>query len=1429
MKRIKIILCVIFSAAVLLSFLFIPAMAAENSGEFVVENGMLIKYLGSASKVIVPDDLGITSIGDSAFYDCYRLEEITIPKGVISIGKSAFSDCEKLSSVFLPDTLTMIADRAFNNCARLTQVKIPGKVVSIGDYAFNNCNILSFISIPKSVTSIGYQAFGGCPNLISITIPDSVTEIGGSLLIGSGITTPVIAKNGQILCFVPTSLESYKIPGSVKKINGGAFSGCSNMASLAIPDSVTEIGNMAFYGCSRLTGVQIPDSVTEIGKDAFFGTGIESPVLIDNGKTLSYVPPDFTVYDIPQTVTKIGASAFSNCNKLISIKLPDGVTSVGDMAFHYCSSLNSIEIPNSVTSIGYASFELCGSLSSVILHDGLTFIGDYAFESCENLTSVKIPESVTSIGGYAFAGCKNMTSALIPGSVKTIGEGAFFGTDISEPLLINSGETLCYVPVGFTGYSVPDTVKSIHNMAFYGCAVSSVNIPASVTAIGGYAFWDCKKLTSVFIPDSVTEIGDSAFIGCTGLKSVSLPNGITAIRDSTFVGCENLTSVKIPDGVKEIGKYAFCNCFNLRSVTIPDSVKSIGDSAFGCCSNLTSISIPSGVTVIGNDTFGSCGSLLSVTLPNGVTAIGDGAFECDICLKSIAIPDSVTVIGNAAFYECTSLQSITIPKSVTSIGNNAFSYCSNLPSVVIPGSVKTIGGYAFSECGKLSSVTIPESVISIGGAVFDNCKDVAIHGMAGSYAELYANSNKIPFQSILTAAPKQSILFVDGKKVILPSYAINGSNYFKLRDIAMALSGTDAQFDVTFDGASNEIRIVSDTAYSKAGGELIFTEDAGSRAAALTTSKIYINNPYNELGCTAYNIDDNNYLRLSDLAQALDFYMANSGANAIEVDTLAGYSVSGNKIYHSNNIWLSDEPVSGAKSTILADIDGDGKIESAEIVVSSDSEKKWTLVYQDGESKASVRVFEGNEYGFSTSVSAGHMISEKSIDFLVSSNLMSMPFGGASYELYSLKDGNFTKTDLSDITDGAVFDISVDEDRKTAQIDINRSKTTVDLSDMALSDYKLYGKEFCQDFFVDMKLQSAEGRTLPDLVTTEVIAAVLPDRLTYFHTTYRYINGDWKIQKVEFFDPSMTKENMADTWANAWRTRDGKPRYEIMSSSMQSEFRAQQKDINGNADNFVIRWSSPWVDDYDIKMEDGQAVITYWYTDSTGSKYKGVERLTFGEENGRTVVTSCTTEIEMQEVTNEEQPNEIPPSFSERKLYNQKLPVLDESQVTQIICEGQINGVTQGFYRSIKGETNSYLSLGGIKYDLGYVGYGTGDEYVDMVKSCGMSLTKIHSKTPVYQQTKILGAAAATTSYLTIKDNIPYLLCDMPGIGGQYDIDGDGAAETPFQIPAPPLFVEDVLYEWHIEAGYVGLLPLTEALNCDSACYKADEKPVLYL
>jgi hypothetical protein len=246
-------------------------------------------------------------------------------------------------------------------------------------------------------------------------------------------------------------------------------------------------------------------------------------------------------------------------------------------------------------------------------------------------------------------------------------------------------------------------------------------------------------LTSVTIPDSVTTIGDSAFYNCL-FTSVTIPDSVTTIGDSAF-GSSGLTSVTIGNSVTSIGNSAFFNC-SVTSVTIPNSVTSIGDSAFAN-NGFTSVIIPDSVITIGDSAFYACTGLMSVTISNSVTTIGDSVFR-GTDLTSVTIPNSVTSIGANAF-RGTSLTSVTIGNSVTSIGDSAFQN-TNLTSVTIGNSVTTIGDFAFENTG-LTSVTIPYSVSSIGDSAFENTGLTSVTIVNG---QIISN---ITFSSSVTGVP----------------------------------------------------------------------------------------------------------------------------------------------------------------------------------------------------------------------------------------------------------------------------------------------------------------------------------------------------------------------------------------------------------------------------------------------------------------------------------------------------------------------------------------------------------------------------------------------------------------------------------------------------------------------------------------------------
>ena len=367
----KRLLSFVLAALMIASLLPATALAAD-----IVDSGTCGAEGDGSNLTWTLDSEGVLTIsgsGDMHGYDHLGapwygirspVKSAVIADGVTSIGDSAFFDCTSLTSVTIPDSVTSIGEYAFYDCTSLTSVTIPDSVTSIGDGAFSYCESLTSVTIPDSVTSIGWHAFDGCTSLTGIWVAEGNSHYASD---ASGV---LFNKDKTTLVQCPGAFAAYTIPNSVTSIGADAFSYCRSLTSVTIPDSVTSIGESSFYKCTSLTSVTIPDSVTSIGYKAF-------------GSCES-----LTSVTIPDSVTSIGDGAFSCCTSLTSVTIPNSVTSIGDSAFYDCTSLTSVTIPNSVTIIGVAAFSCCTSLTSVTIPDSVTIIGGSAFFDCDNLTDV---------------------------------------------------------------------------------------------------------------------------------------------------------------------------------------------------------------------------------------------------------------------------------------------------------------------------------------------------------------------------------------------------------------------------------------------------------------------------------------------------------------------------------------------------------------------------------------------------------------------------------------------------------------------------------------------------------------------------------------------------------------------------------------------------------------------------------------------------------------------------------------------------------------------------------------------------------------------------------------------------------------------------------------------------------------------------------
>jgi photosystem II stability/assembly factor-like uncharacterized protein len=342
---------------------------------------------GNLTSVVLPSS--IISIGSYAFEGCSGLTTMNIPSTVTSINNSAFEGCTSLNSVNIPSSAITIGDAAFNACSALTAISIPSSVTSIGNAAFYGCTGINTINVPSSVTSIGISAFSS--NIIVDANNPNYSSLDGVLF----------DKNKISILTCPTSKSgSYTIPSTVITIASNAFQNCSALTSVSIPSTLTSIGNYAFYFCPGLTSISIPSSVTTINNYAFgycYGlTLINIPSSVTYiGSGAFYYCTGLTSVSIPSTTTYIGARAFF-CNMTVDVNNPnysslDGVLfnkNKTSVLIYPRTKSGTYDIPLTVTSIGAYAFFGCSTLTSVRIPFTVTSYSNFAFSGCTGLTSI---------------------------------------------------------------------------------------------------------------------------------------------------------------------------------------------------------------------------------------------------------------------------------------------------------------------------------------------------------------------------------------------------------------------------------------------------------------------------------------------------------------------------------------------------------------------------------------------------------------------------------------------------------------------------------------------------------------------------------------------------------------------------------------------------------------------------------------------------------------------------------------------------------------------------------------------------------------------------------------------------------------------------------------------------------------------------------
>ena len=106
----------------------------EDPEEFVIQNGVLLRYNGVQKDVVLP--CGVQAIGESAFEDT-AVRCVCLPSGTVEIGRYAFYACSSLNYVEIPPSVLRIESYAFSGCRYLKTVTV-SKACTIDPSAFDS-------------------------------------------------------------------------------------------------------------------------------------------------------------------------------------------------------------------------------------------------------------------------------------------------------------------------------------------------------------------------------------------------------------------------------------------------------------------------------------------------------------------------------------------------------------------------------------------------------------------------------------------------------------------------------------------------------------------------------------------------------------------------------------------------------------------------------------------------------------------------------------------------------------------------------------------------------------------------------------------------------------------------------------------------------------------------------------------------------------------------------------------------------------------------------------------------------------------------------------------------------------------------------------------------------------------------------------------
>lgn len=675
--------------------------AADEDG-FIIVNGILARYTGSAETVVVPDEVTtvgsyafgrgvknivfrsnsqLSAIEDNAFTNAADLEKIAVYKTdatLEGLGISGFAFANANGSAAANDTFVLILEGAAADSVAETA---NGAVAWLNDKGRVQKAGTSDAMINTAVFATEYVApEGDVFGAIYLAQQWGVTDddvTAGKTVVANGFT---VTRDGI------TFAEDYIIDRETVEEGLGAATLNGSVASATIA--------LSYGGTSYNLQIKVYPAINSFALDETYPKREDgklqmyrSQSTFNTSGNMTYKLAKYTIGGKDFAGEETGSVQLANTAVTVTGYSNNVGEYVGEdalkIAYNYHGKVYTASFEY-VVSNAKATEVVPAYTDVVVIPLGASAAGYY--------TDIKMNVK------YQDGGSKGITMANVtilsvtgpdgveveyPTSLPTSVEGEYtvevqFRESGSTPVTGTVKYQVDRIPIdGLYTFSYNDADKTAtitgvtSQRDFYVLPSETVNpenddITYQVVAIGNGAFAG-NRLITAYLPDTVKTIGDNAFDGCVNLTSV------------TQLGSSD--EAMFPASVTSIGNYAFEGCGKLN-VTFGEAkaLTTIGDNAFYGCISLQQVVFAqdSALDYIGKEAFMESGVSVVDLAGTQVTEIGISAFEGCASLGNLTLPETIKIININAFYGCTNLRNVSVSgteNNITFIGSNAFYNC----------------------------------------------------------------------------------------------------------------------------------------------------------------------------------------------------------------------------------------------------------------------------------------------------------------------------------------------------------------------------------------------------------------------------------------------------------------------------------------------------------------------------------------------------------------------------------------------------------------------------------------------------------------------------------------------------------------------------------------------------------------------------------